>query len=179
MTKVSIPDASFSCLQQQHAAEVQRRGCTFALQNIARHFASDLPQKSPQLWQMIIGPLATTTTMTGPLKPGPPLAEEDHAPHPGPEQCDKESLPSSAVPPLQSSVPESTKSDPEQMDISTGPQKSGSMAMKQDASSLKSPQEAVNWLQLVEVVVPALHVTLVDQVRVLIIQWPHIQCGNL
>lgn len=149
--------------EQQHAAEVQRRGCTFALQNIARHFASDLPQRSPQLWQMIIGPLATITTRTGPLKPRPPLPEEGHAPLPGPEECDREALPSSAVPPVQSTGPEITKSDPEQMDISTGPQKSGSMAMKQDASSLKSPQEAVNWLQLVEVVVPALHITLVEQ----------------
>lgn len=53
------------------------------------------------------------------------------------------------------------------------------MAVKQDASSLKSPQEAVNWLQLVEVVVPALHITLVEQVKVLIIQLAHVQCGNL
>ncbi|XP_045616900.2 TATA-binding protein-associated factor 172 isoform X2 [Procambarus clarkii] len=82
--------------ENQQLAAIQRRGCTVALQCITNYFGKDLPQKIPQLWDLICNP----------FKSG-------------------------------------VDSDP----------------------ALEMAQEAVNWLQLLEVVVPALHSHLVSQLE--------------
>lgn len=87
--------------QNQRLAEIQRKGCTVALKNIVCYFGTELPQKIPQLWSMIIDPFSSATTS-----------------------------------------PSSASQTPEEA------------------------QEAVNWLQLLEVVIPSLHTDLVSQV------WP-------
>ncbi|KAG7175040.1 TATA-binding protein-associated factor 172-like [Homarus americanus] len=82
--------------ENQRLTEIQRRGCTVALQRIAQYFGEDLPQKIPQLWDLICNPF--TSPPEGDLTP-------------------------------------------------------------------ETSQEAVNWFQLLEVVVPALHTHLVAQLE--------------
>ncbi|XP_071538423.1 TATA-binding protein-associated factor 172 isoform X2 [Panulirus ornatus] len=82
--------------ENQRCMEIQRRGCTIALQCIAKYFGENLPQKSPQLWDLIFSPFNS-----------PPESE------PTPE----------------------------------------------------TSQEAVCWLQLLEVILPALHSQIVTQLE--------------
>ncbi|XP_053648070.2 TATA-binding protein-associated factor 172 isoform X2 [Cherax quadricarinatus] len=44
--------------ENQQLAEIQRRGCTVALQCIAHYFGEDLPQKVPQIWELICSPFS-------------------------------------------------------------------------------------------------------------------------
>lgn len=41
--------------EAQKANQTQRRGATYALTAITRHFGADLPEKLPKLWELIIG----------------------------------------------------------------------------------------------------------------------------
>ncbi|XP_068240504.1 TATA-binding protein-associated factor 172 [Palaemon carinicauda] len=83
--------------QNQKLAEIQRRGCTYALMHISRYFGEELPQKMPQLWSLIYDPFDLF----------------------------------------------------ENSDV-----------------TLETSQAAINWLQLLEVVIPALHVKLLTKLEV-------------
>lgn len=83
--------------QNQKMAEIQRRGCTYALMYIARYFGEELPKRMLQLWSLIFDPFDL-------------LSSSD--------------------------------------------------------TTLENSQAAINWLQLLEVVIPALHVKLLTKLEV-------------
>ncbi|MPC08117.1 TATA-binding protein-associated factor 172 [Portunus trituberculatus] len=157
--KEDAADLSETILENelQHAAEVQRRGCTLALQNITRHFSSALPQKVPQLWQMLTGPLEHTTSSKNDSVSSTPTSASIDSNSESPSS-DKEAL---------KSCPESVKSNAQSLESRSGSVEGGSLLPEQSAKLLpvspENSQEAVNWLQLMEVVVPGLDPALVEQ----------------
>ncbi|KAK8401952.1 hypothetical protein O3P69_001209 [Scylla paramamosain] len=157
--KEDAADLSETILENelQHAAEVQRRGCTLALQNITRHFSSALPQKVPQLWQMLTGPLEHTTSSKN--------DSSSSAPTSASIESNSESSRSDKGP-LKSCIG-SVNSNAQSLECRSGSVESGSVVQEQSAKSLpvnqENSQEAVNWLQLMEVVVSALDSALVEQ----------------
>ena len=183
------------CFQLQHAAEVQRRGCTLALQRITCHFGSALPQKVPQLWQMLTGPLEDTTwaqnTTSLPVDNNSVPAETNSEPTNNdtePVNSNQTSQDSSADPVKSSTTPidtspgsldvssvrlegksESLKSKSGSLECKSGSMESSAGIPEPSSKSLpansENMQDAVNWLQLMEVVMPSLHTSLVDQVR--------------
>ncbi|CAG9763742.1 unnamed protein product [Ceutorhynchus assimilis] len=46
--------------EPQKLNRIQRRGATYALTSITRHFGAELPQKIPKLWDLIVGQLTRT-----------------------------------------------------------------------------------------------------------------------
>ncbi|CAL4082492.1 unnamed protein product, partial [Meganyctiphanes norvegica] len=91
--------------ENQQINEIQRRGCTTALTNLAKYFGKNLPSKIPHLWEMICKPF-------------------------------------SSIRPLETQV--NTEESPSEDELA---------------------QETVNWLQLMEVMVPALHPALVSELE--------------
>ena len=47
----------FNIFQNQKNVKLQRNGAELALRNIARHFQEKLPEKIPELWNVMIGTL--------------------------------------------------------------------------------------------------------------------------
>ncbi|KAK7069921.1 hypothetical protein SK128_002780, partial [Halocaridina rubra] len=81
-------------IENQKLGEIQRRGCIYALQYIANYFGEELPEKVPQLWDLI----------------------------------------------------------------------NGNFKISQDSEiTLENSQSDINWLQLLEVVIPALHPQIIAQ----------------
>lgn len=151
------PPSSSSSPQLQTETElakfrIKRRGCGLALQHTVRCFGINLPQQLPVLWALIFKSLATS----------------DHHTSNGKNKSDSASLaqcPFSVANLLcRSDSKDGTENDSNNGTTTDSAKTSGNTVTALAASDAKA-QDIVNWLQLLEVVVPVLHPKLLDEVR--------------
>ncbi|XP_018022438.1 TATA-binding protein-associated factor 172 isoform X2 [Hyalella azteca] len=148
---------------------IQRRGCGLAIQHLVRGFGSSLPERLPVLWGTIYKPLVTPDSLHKPIVSQAGKSDVSSLPI---DARKKKTVPASS--PLahcpfsvanilsRNDVPNNSTLNPGQATTSDGPNRH-----ERNCSSPNGDvkaQDIINWLQLLEVVIPDLVPELLDQI---------------
>ncbi|KAF2368182.1 protein of unknown function DUF3535 [Trinorchestia longiramus] len=179
---VAAAELSRRLQAEQARMSVQRRGCGQALQHLVRHFSDRLPECLPVLWGLIYSPLITPDSVHKPMPNDTRLTDASQFSASSDAKKKKSSstpvmssplanCPFSVANLLSRSPPHGEKSVPFTAEVlKNGHSPVGCEAPSRLERNCPSPngdvkaQDIINWLQLLEVVVPVLHPSLLDKV---------------